>query len=199
MELIKQNPVLLSEEEQKAMTESGHLEEKKGKTGSRRSSLRHSPSHSPKNSHSNVSFDNVAAAHTPTEEFVKERRAKQTKYPKQTAGNLPKVGPLDSSHNFGEDQLRTLNECEKILANSLWLNGSAPTSMDKEALDVLGDAAPGAESWPHTFAWWSLASRFTSPMRDAWPAASKSWSVVTKQQQKPSSAEIQRAPSKMQY
>ena len=49
------------------------------------------------------------------------------------------------------------------------MNGNSPTSLDKDALELIGVNTPDVATWPHTFAWWSLASKFSKAIQNSWP------------------------------
>ena len=55
---------------------------------------------------------------------------------------------------------RFLNECEGKLNASRWLGGEQFGSADKEALIELAGVSPDARSYPHLFAWYSIARGF---------------------------------------
>ena len=70
-----------------------------------------------------------------------------------------------------EDHFRKLNELEKQLTSTVYMNGDKPTSLDRDALQTVGETPPSAEQWPHTFAWWVLASKYSETIRNSWPEA----------------------------
>jgi len=63
-----------------------------------------------------------------------------------------------------------LNELESILKNTAWVAGDKLTSADKEALEML-EYPPNPDSHPHTFAWYTMANRFTPAIRNSWSQA----------------------------
>ena len=50
----------------------------------------------------------------------------------------------------------------------MFLGGNKPSYEDKENIDEIGNAAPDAEVYPHTFAWYSIVSKFTPEARAKW-------------------------------
>lgn len=50
-----------------------------------------------------------------------------------------------------------------------------PAAADKEAYEQVKNSPPSVETHPHTFAWFSLVSRFQDSVRNTWaaPAAAK--------------------------
>lgn len=60
-------------------------------------------------------------------------------------------------------------EYETKLTNDQWLGGQQPGAADREALEALA-GPPAAKDFPHTFAWWCLASKFTPAVRASWTA-----------------------------
>ena len=66
-----------------------------------------------------------------------------------------------------KDEGMTVEELELKLKNKQFLGGDSPTRLD--ALTFLQhQKAPTAENYPNTFAWWSLMSRFSASVRNAW-------------------------------
>ena len=70
-----------------------------------------------------------------------------------------------------------MDQLEKQLADAQWLGGQQPSAADREAFDGLSGAVPDVEQFPHTFAWYSLVSKFTPAVKATWtgaqPAAAK--------------------------
>ena len=60
-------------------------------------------------------------------------------------------------------------EYETKLTNDQWLGGQQPGAADREALETM-TGAPDVKTFPHTFAWWCLASKFTPAVRASWTA-----------------------------
>ena len=50
-----------------------------------------------------------------------------------------------------------------------------PTSADREAFEALKNTVPSVATYPNTFAWWVLISRFNDVVRNTWagPAPAK--------------------------
>ena len=70
-----------------------------------------------------------------------------------------------------------VDEFEQKLATQQWLEGDEPGEADKEAMKIIGNNAPSVSIYPHTFAWYSLASHFKwaqEILKDAPPAVKKS-------------------------
>jgi flagellar basal body-associated protein FliL len=62
-------------------------------------------------------------------------------------------------------------QLEKQLADNQWLGGQQPAASDREAFEGLAGAVPDVEKFPHTFAWFSLTSKFTPAVRASWTGA----------------------------
>jgi len=60
-----------------------------------------------------------------------------------------------------------MSEYEAKLTNDQWLGGQQPGAADREALEAM-TAPPDVKQFPHTFAWWCLASKFTPSVRASW-------------------------------
>ena len=61
-----------------------------------------------------------------------------------------------------------VDQFEAKLQNSQWLGGASPTGEDRDALVTLEGKAPNPLSHPRTFAWYSIASKFTPQAQAAW-------------------------------
>ena len=53
------------------------------------------------------------------------------------------------------------DQIEQKLLTQQWLGGASPSADDRDALQTLGGQAPNPLSHPRTFAWYSIASKFT--------------------------------------
>ena len=62
------------------------------------------------------------------------------------------------------------NTLEGTLKNQQWVGGQLPTQADVEAYNALKSETFGADSHPHTFAWFVLVSKFTDAVKATWPA-----------------------------
>lgn len=64
-----------------------------------------------------------------------------------------------------------LNRIEKALGNSQFMNGAAPTSLDKEGFEELKNDSFSISplTHPNVFAWYGLVSHFSEQMRNSWP------------------------------
>lgn len=60
-------------------------------------------------------------------------------------------------------------EFESKLTNDQWLGGQQPGAADREALATM-TGPPSVKDFPHTFAWWCLASKFTPAVQASWTA-----------------------------
>jgi elongation factor 1-beta len=68
-----------------------------------------------------------------------------------------------------------LAQFEKTLNDQQFLGGQQPTSADREAFEALKNTVPSVATYPNTFAWWVLISRFNDVVRNTWagPAPAK--------------------------
>ena len=53
-----------------------------------------------------------------------------------------------------------IDEIEQKLVDKQWLEGDEPGEADREAMKIIGKKVPNVSIYPHTFAWYSLASQF---------------------------------------
>ena len=61
------------------------------------------------------------------------------------------------------------DELEIKLKISTWVAGDRQSSEDAKAFAAIKEV-PDPDSHPHTFAWWSITSRYTQEIRNSWKA-----------------------------
>ena len=83
-----------------------------------------------------------------------------------TDPNAPKKGTEEKKQDRN-----VLDEIESKLGDQLWLGGQQPSAEDNEALTALGGAVPDVASYPNTFAWFAMASKFTEKTRKSWKSS----------------------------
>ena len=82
--------------------------------------------------------------------------------------DVPYVGaPKVAKKNFSEK----LAEIESKLCRKgadIYIGGKQPSFEDNEALEAIGDAIPDAETYPYSFSWYTIVSRFKPEIRAQW-------------------------------
>lgn len=63
-----------------------------------------------------------------------------------------------------------MEEYEAKLKTEQWLGGQQPSAADREAIEKM-TAAPNVATFPNTFAWYCLVSKFTPAVRGTWSGA----------------------------
>ena len=53
-----------------------------------------------------------------------------------------------------------MHELEETLSKSMWVGGDKYSEADKETFMRLNGVVPSVKTNPHTFAWYTVASRF---------------------------------------
>ena len=120
---IERNPVLLSKDELKTKPE-----QKQEHNKERRSSIK--PPGSPKSNKGDVKFNAGTKDKKSNKEFEKKRDETKTKISSDTL-KVKALGSLESSGLDDSSLFKRLNECERILARQLYLDGNSLTSLDK--------------------------------------------------------------------
>ena len=61
------------------------------------------------------------------------------------------------------------NELEVALVRSRWVAGDRLSSDDRKALEKIA-YPPNPDTHPHTFAWWSIVSKYSDELKASWKA-----------------------------
>ena len=73
------------------------------------------------------------------------------------------------NNNSSEGKYHSIRLCDSFL--TFLVCRQLPNAADKEALELIKGNVPNVETHPHTFAWYSLTSRFHESVRNTWAAA----------------------------
>ena len=128
--------------------------------------------------------EDYAGKPAPSATSSKPIKAQPAKLAKEPAFvNIPFVGAPSVPIERYFTEILTELESKLSKMNDLYFGGKTPSLADREYFDMICEEKPDSETYPHTYAWYTIVSRFNPEMREKWaglglPKKSEDWKNV---------------------